>query len=78
MTLALQQFLNNDQAFRNDALEISSFNVPAFLNSAVVHPTTAFPREQENILGTLLTKKLAPVIEDWIDEGKKTGTLVNG
>lgn len=48
-----------------------TFNIPHFLNSAVVHPTTAFPREQENILGTLLTKKLAPVIEDWIEEGVK-------
>ncbi|KAF2103005.1 hypothetical protein NA57DRAFT_52542 [Rhizodiscina lignyota] len=71
MTKILQDFQNNEQAFRNDDLGISPFNVPAFLNSAVVHPTTEFPATQENILGTLLTKKLAPAIEDWVEEGIK-------
>jgi hypothetical protein len=48
----------------------------AFLESAHLHPTGKFPWDQENVLGTLLRKRLEPDIVSWASEGKDAGTAI--
>lgn len=73
----LQIFLQNNKAFENLDLHIAGYDVPRFLNTAHVYPTNDFPRTQENALGMLLTKKLAPAVEEWIDEAVKAAQEAN-
>lgn len=73
----LQIFLQNNKAFENLDLHIPGYDVPHFLESAHVYPTSEFPVEQEGALGMLLSRRLAPKVEEWVDEALKAANEVN-
>ncbi|KAL9127650.1 MAG: hypothetical protein Q9217_003518 [Psora testacea] len=53
-------------------------NAP-FLASTAVYPLPSYPgREQEPLLNQLLRKKLEPGVEEWVEQGRKTGEAVTG
>lgn len=51
----------------------------SLLKSAHPYPLPSFPgRTQEDLVGQLLRKKLAPQVEDWISEGQTLATTIPG
>jgi mediator of RNA polymerase II transcription subunit 8 len=49
------------------------------LSSLIAYPLPTFPgREQPSILHALLRKKLEPVVEEWIEEGRVEGVRAVG
>jgi mediator of RNA polymerase II transcription subunit 8 len=54
------------------SLHHTLLNAQPHLANAHVYPLPSFPgREQENLLGQLLRKKLQPQVEDWIVAGER-------